>query len=353
MKLGLGLGYWGAGPNPDALDLVVEAERLGYDSVWTAEAYGSDALTPLAWYGSRTSRVRLGTSIIQMSARTPVATAMAAITMDHLTAGRFILGLGVSGPQVVEGWYGQSFAKPLARTREYLAIMRQVFARQGPVVFDGEHYPIPYRGGDGRPVPASNPDGEPLGKPLKPIVHPLRADLPIFMAAEGPKNVALAAEIADGWFPFLYAPEHEEYYRAALAEGFARPEARRDQESFEVAAPVPIAIDDDVESAADRLRPFIALYVGGMGARGQNFHFDVVARMGFEAEAHRIQDLYLAGEKAEATGAVPTELVEAMAMIGPVAKIKEEKDRWIRSLATTLIVSGDAATIRTAAEIFL
>ncbi len=353
MKLGLGLGYWGAGPNPDALDLVLEAERLGYDSVWTAEAYGSDALTPLAWYGSRTSRVRLGTSIIQMSARTPVATAMAAITMDHLSGGRFILGLGVSGPQVVEGWYGQSFAKPLARTREYLSIMRQVFARQGPVVFEGEHYPIPYAGGPGRPAPATNPDGEPLGKALKPIVHPLRADLPIFMGAEGPKNVALAAEIADGWFPFLYAPEHEEYYRESLAEGFARPGARRSQETFEVAAPVAIAIDDDVETAADRIRPFIALYVGGMGARGQNFHFDVVARMGFEGEAHTIQDLYLAGDKAAATAAVPTQLVEAMAMIGPAAKIKGEKDRWTRSLATTLIVSGDATTIRTAAEIFL
>jgi F420-dependent oxidoreductase-like protein len=341
MKLGLGLGYWGAGPNPDTLDLVLEAERLGYDSVWTAEAYGSDALTPLAWYGSRTSSIKLGTSILQMSARTPAATAMAAITLDHLSAGRFILGLGVSGPQVVEGWYGQPFAKPLARTREYVAIMRQVFAREGPVTLDGEHYPIPIPGGTG------------LGKALKPIVHPLRADIPIYMAAEGPKNVALAAEIADGWFPFLYAPEHEEYYREALADGFARPQARHNQETFEVAAPVPMSIDDDVETAANRVRPFIALYVGGMGARDQNFHFDVVARMGFEAEAHKIQDLYLAGQKAEAVAAVSTELVEAMAMVGPVAKIREEKDRWTRSLASTLIVSGDAHTIRTAAEIFL
>jgi F420-dependent oxidoreductase-like protein len=341
MKLGLGLGYWGAGPNPDALDLILEAERLGYDSVWSAEAYGSDALTPLAWYGSRTSTIKLGTSIIQMSARTPAATAMAAITLDHLSAGRFILGLGVSGPQVVEGWYGQPFAKPLARTREYVAIMRQVFARQAPVTLEGEHYPLPYPGGTG------------LGKPLKPIVHPLRPDIPIYLAAEGPKNVALAAEIADGWFPFLYAPEHEEYYREALADGFARPGARHNQETFEVAAPVSISIDDDVEVAANRVRPFIALYVGGMGARDQNFHFDVVARMGFEAEAHKIQDLYLAGQKAEAMMAVSTELVEAMAMVGPVAKIREEKDRWTRSLATTLIVSGDASTIRTAAEIFL
>jgi F420-dependent oxidoreductase-like protein len=341
MKLGLGLGYWAAGPNPDALDLILEAERLGYDSVWSAEAYGSDALTPLAWYGSRTSTIKLGTSIIQMSARTPAATAMAAITLDHLSAGRFILGLGVSGPQVVEGWYGQPFAKPLARTREYVAIMRQVFARQAPVTLEGEHYPLPYPGGTG------------LGKALKPIVHPLRPDIPIYLAAEGPKNVALAAEIADGWFPFLYAPEHEEYYREALADGFARPGARHSQETFEVAAPVSISIDDDVEVAANQVRPFIALYVGGMGARDQNFHFDVVARMGFEAEAHKIQDLYLAGQKAEAVMAVSTELVEAMAMVGPVAKIREEKDRWTRSLATTLIVSGDASTIRTAAEIFL
>ena len=341
MKLGLGLGYWGAGPNPDTIGLVEEAERLGYDSVWTSEAYGSDALTPLAWYGSRTSKLKLGTSILQLSARTPAATAMAAITLDHLSGGRFILGLGVSGPQVVEGWYGQPFAKPLARTREYIAVMRQVFAREGPVTLEGQHYPLPYPGGTG------------LGKPLKPTVHPLRADIPIYMGAEGPKNVALAAEIADGWFPFLYAPDHEEYYRDALADGFARPDARHSQDTFEVAAPVPLSVDDDVEAAADRIRPFIALYVGGMGARGQNFHFDVVARMGFEAEATRIQDLYLAGQKLEAVAAVSTELVEAMAMIGPVAKIREEKDRWTTSLATTLIISGDTKTMRTSAEIFL
>ncbi|HEV3231978.1 MAG TPA: LLM class F420-dependent oxidoreductase [Candidatus Dormibacteraeota bacterium] len=341
MKLGLGLGYWGAGPNPDTLDLVLEAERLGFDSVWTAEAYGSDALTPLAWYGSRTSKIRLGTSIIQMSARTPAATAMAAMTMDHLSGGRFVLGLGVSGPQVVEGWYGQSFAKPLARTKEYIAIMRQVFARQGPVAFEGEHYPLPLPGGTG------------LGKALKPTVHPLREDLPIFMAAEGPKNVALAAEIADGWFPFLYSPEHDQHYRDSLAEGFARPGARQTARTFEVACPVQLAIDDDLEAAANRLRPMIALYVGGMGARGQNFHFDVVARMGFEAEASHIQDLYLAGQKWEAMAAVPTKLVEAMALVGPVAKIREEKERWERSILTTMIVTGDADTLRTAAEIFL
>ncbi|GAC1332105.1 MAG: LLM class F420-dependent oxidoreductase [Candidatus Dormibacteria bacterium] len=341
MKLGLGLGYWGAGPNPAAVELVAEAERLGYDSIWTAEAYGSDALTPLAWYGSQTSSVRLGTAITQMSARTPAATAMAAITLDHLSGGRFILGLGVSGPQVVEGWYGQSFAKPLSRTREYVAIMRQVFAREGPVAFAGEHYRLPFEGGTG------------LGKPLKPTVHPLRAEIPIFLAAEGPKNVALAAEIADGWFPFLYSPEHDQHYRDALAEGFERPGARHSLADFEVALPAQIVINDDIEKAADWIRPFIALYVGGMGARGQNFHFDVVARMGFEAEATRIQDLYLAGQKEEAIRAVPTGLVEAMAMIGPADKIRDEKSRWENSLATLLIVHGDQSTLRTMADIFL
>jgi F420-dependent oxidoreductase-like protein len=341
MKLGLGLGYWGAGPNPNAAAMIREAESLGYDSLWTAEAYGSDALTPLAWYGSQTSRLRLGTSIIQMSARTPAATAMAAITLDHLSGGRFILGLGVSGPQVVEGWYGQSFARPLARTREYVAIMRQVFAREGTVSFPGEHYKLPLPGGTG------------LGKALKSTVHPLRADVPIFLAAEGPKNVALAAEIADGWFPFLYSPEHDQHYRESLQEGFGRPTARHGLDDFEIALPSQVVINDDIEVAADWIRPFIALYVGGMGARGQNFHFDVVARMGFEAEATRIQDLYLEGRKEEAVKAVPTRLVEAMAMIGPAAKIREERERWTRSLATTLIVQGDATTLRTMAEVFL
>jgi F420-dependent oxidoreductase-like protein len=341
VKLGVGLGYWGAGPNPATVDLIREGEALGFDSMWTAEAYGSDALTPLAWYGSTTRALQLGTAITQMSARTPAATAMAAITLDHLSGGRFILGLGVSGPQVVEGWYGQPFGKPLARTREYVAIMRQVFAREGPVSFAGEHYPLPLPGGTG------------LGKPLKSTVHPLRQDIPIYLAAEGPKNVAMAAEIADGWFPFLYSPEHDQHYRDALAEGFARPGARHSAEDFEVALPAQIVINDDVEAAADWIRPFIALYVGGMGARGQNFHFDVVARMGFEEEATRIQDLYLEGRKEEAIKAVPTRLVEAMAMIGPADKIRSEKSRWENSLATTLIVHGDVSTLRTIADIFL
>ena len=341
LKLGLSLGYWGAGPSEMTLGLVQEAERLGFDAVYTSEAYGSDALTPLAWYGAHTERIKLGTAIIQMSARTPSATAMAAMTLDHLSAGRFILGLGVSGPQVVEGWYGQPFARPLARTREYLEIMRKVFAREAPVEYAGEHYTLPYPGGTG------------LGKALKPTVHPLRGDLPIYLAAEGPKNVALAAEIADGWFPLFLSPEHDQHYRDALAEGFAREGARHTADDFEVVLPTQVVIDDDLESAADRVRPMIALYVGGMGARGQNFHFDVVARMGYEAEATRIQDLYLAGQRGEAMAAVPASLVEALAIIGPEAKIREEKERWTGSLATTLAVTGTPETLRTLAEIFL
>jgi F420-dependent oxidoreductase-like protein len=339
MKIGLQLGYWGAGPPPGAVELVEEAERLGYDSVWTAESYGSDALTPLAWWGSRTSRVRLGTSLCQLSARTPTAMAMAALTMDHLSGGRFVLGLGVSGPQVVEGWYGQPFPKPLARTREYVDIVRKVLARQAPVTNDGPHYPIPYPGGTG------------LGKPLKSIVHPLRSEIPIILGAEGPKNIALAAEIADGWFPIFFSPRSMESFEASLAEGFARPGARRDAASFEVLAFAPTVINNDVEAAADGFRPFLALYIGGMGAKDMNFHFDVFARMGYEDAARKVQALYLDGHKAEAAAAVPTAMVEDIALVGPTAKVRDDLEAWRESIATTLLVSGDAATLRTMAEL--
>ncbi|HUC35634.1 MAG TPA: LLM class F420-dependent oxidoreductase [Acidimicrobiales bacterium] len=341
LKLGLQLGYWGAGPPAGAGELVEEAERLGFDSVWTAEAYGSDALTPLAWWGSRTSRVRLGTALCQLSARTPTAMAMAAMTLDHLTGGRFVLGLGVSGPQVVEGWYGQSFEKPLARTREYVSVVRQVLAREKPVVNEGPHYPLPYPGGTG------------LGKPLKAIVHPLRADIPIVLGAEGPKNVALAAEIADGWFPIFFSPMHMGEFSASLAEGFARSGARRTAEDFEVIAFCPVLVDEDIERAADSMRPMLALYIGGMGAREMNFHFDVFVRMGFEAEAHKIQDLYLDGRKDEAAAAVPTSMVEKIALVGSKEKIRDELAIWRESIATTLVVSGPPATLRLMAELLL
>lgn len=342
MRFGYNLGYWKQGPPAGALEAVREAERLGFDSLWTSEAYGSDALTPLAWWGSHTERLQLGTAIMQMSARAATATAMAAITMDHLSNGRFILGLGASGPQVVEGWYGQPYPKPLARTREYFDIVRRVIAREEPVTSDGAFYPLPYRG----------ENGSGLGKPLVSTVHPLRRELPIYLAAEGPKNVALAAEIADGWLPFLFSPRQNDEFAAQLAEGFAKRSAERSPASgFEVAVIVPVVVDDDIEKAADAIRPTIALYVGGMGAKGANFHRDVVARMGYEAECDRIQELFLAGLKAEAIAAVPTALVEEIALIGPAAKIRDELARWEDSIVTTMLVQGDVRTLRAVAEI--
>jgi F420-dependent oxidoreductase-like protein len=326
---------------------VAEADRLGFHSIWTAEAYGSDALSPLAWWGSSTQHVRLGTAILQMSARTPAATAMAAMTMDHLSGGRFICGLGVSGPQVVEGWYGQSFAKPLARTREYVAIMRDIWARQGPVTAPGPQLPLPYAGGEGRPEPTG------LGKPLKPNLRPVREDIPVYLGAEGPKNIALCAEIADGWLALFYSPQHEGFYRDALDEGFARDGARRSRERFEVCATVPLLVTDDVEAAADILRPMYALYFGGMGAKGTNFHADVAVRMGYADEVEAIADLYLAGHKAEAAARVPTALVEQLALIGPPDKIRHDLEAWRDSQVTTLLVGGDVATLRTAAELVL
>jgi F420-dependent oxidoreductase-like protein len=341
VELGLHLGYWMAQPPADAPDKIAEAERLGFDSVWTAEAYGSDVLTPLAWWGAATRRVRLGTNLMQLSARTPAAAAMAAITMDHLSGGRFVLGLGVSGPQVVEGWYGQAFAKPLARTREYVSIIRRALAREAPLTAEGPHYPLPRPGGTG------------LGKALKPTVHPLRADLPLVLGAEGPKNVALAAEIADGWFPIYYSPRQDRLYADALAEGFARPGARRRPEDFEVIAMVPVVMDDDVEQAADALRPVLALYVGGMGAREANFHFDVFCRMGYEAEATKVQDLYLEGRRDEAAAAVPTAMVEEIALVGPRQKIAEDLEAWKASRVTTMLVNGPPELLRTMAELVL
>jgi F420-dependent oxidoreductase-like protein len=341
LKLGLNTGYWSAGPPPGIEVTVAEAERLGFDSMWTAEAYGSDVLTPLAWWGAKTQRLRLGTAIVQMSARTPAATAMAAMTMDHLSGGRFVLGLGVSGPQVVEGWYGQPFAKPLARTREYIAILRDVFARRGPVTAPGPHYPLPYADGTG------------LGKPLKSTLHPVRETIPIFLGAEGPKNLALCAELCDGWLALFFSPHHESFYRDALAEGFAREGARRSFDDFEVCATVPLIVHEDVEAAADMLRPMYALYFGGMGARGANFHHDVAVRMGYEAEAKRCQDLYLEGRKDEAAAAIPTRLVEDLALIGPADKIRHDLEAWRESIATTILVGGSPETLRQAAELVL
>src|SRR4051794_5101191 len=328
MRIGINVGYWSAGPPPGAAELVAEADRLGLDSVWTAEAYGSDVLTPLAWWGANTRQIRLGTAIAQISAREPAAAAMAAITMDHLSQGRFILGLGVSGPQVVEGWYGKPFAKPLARTREYIAIIRDILRREGPLTFEGEQYRLPLEGGTG------------LGKPLKASVRPFREDLPIFLAAEGPKNVALAAELCDGWLALFYAPEHDGFYRDALDEGFAREGARRSRDDFEIVASVPVIITDDRSGALDAVRPMYALYFGGMGARDKNFHADVARRMGYEREVDEVQDLYLSGKKDEAAAAIPASLIEELTLVGPIEKIRDDMAKWKASQVTTLCVQG-------------
>lgn len=349
MRFGFHTGYWGAGPPPGAAQAVLAAERLGFDSVWTAEAYGSDALTPLAWWGAATSRVLLGTAVAQMAARTPTATAMAAMTLDHLSGGRAVLGLGASGPQVVEGWYGQPFDRPLARTREYVAVVREVVARRGPVVFDGELVRLPYR----PPSSGASDDdgaGPRLGKPLRSTLHPLRPDLPVHLAAEGPRSIALAAEIADGWLPLFLAPRLDGEYRELLTEGFARRSpALRPPADFEVSAIVPVAVDRDVARAADRVRPFLALYVGGMGARGANFHHAAVARLGYADAAREIQDRFLAGDRAGATAAVPDALVDDVALVGPPERIQERLQAWTSSVVTRLVVVTDPGALDAAA----
>jgi F420-dependent oxidoreductase-like protein len=341
LRLGLSIGYWAGGPPPGAAEAVIEADRLGFDSVWTAEAYGSDALMPLAWWGSSTQRIKLGTAIVQISARTPAATAMAAMTLDHLSGGRLNLGLGVSGPQVVEGWYGQPFAKPLARMRDYIGVLRNIWAREGPVTNAGPHYPLPLEGGTG------------LAKPLKSSLRPLRSDIPIYLAAEGPKNIAMAGELCEGWLAMFFSPHHDDFYREALEEGMSRPGARCRREDFDVAATVPLIVTDDIEGAADAVRPMYALYFGGMGARSANFHANVAIRMGYEAEVAKIQQLYLSGHKEQAAAAVPTKLVEQLTLIGPKDKIRHDLEAWRDSSVTTLLVGGDAEMLRTAAELVL
>jgi F420-dependent oxidoreductase-like protein len=330
MKIATIVGYWSSGPPDDAADLFAIADRLRLDQIWTAEAYGSDAWTPLAWWGSRTSHVQLGTAVSQLSARPPATLAMAAMTMDHLTQGRVIIGVGTSNPQVVEGWYGQPYPRPLERTREYIEILRMIIARREPVVYQGKHYQMPFTRGTG------------LGKPLRSILHPYRTEIPVYLGAEGPRNVALAAEIADGWNTIFFSPSMNDFYAAALAEGFARPGARHTSATFDVVGgPMRIIVDDDLERAADLMRPSLALYIGGMGARGVNYHHEVFARMGYEAQAATIQDLYLAGDKKGAIAAVPTALVEDVALIGSWDKIADEIQLWQETVLTTFSVSAE------------
>lgn len=344
MKLGLQLGYWQAQPPTDALEKVLEAEKLGYDIVFTAESWGSDAFTPLAWAGSRTSEIRLGTAVVQISARQPTSVAMHALTLDHLSGGRHTLGLGLSGPQVVEGWYGRPFGKPLGRTREYVDIIRQVLAREGPVTSDGPHYPLPYTG--------EGAIG--MGKALKPIVHPLREDVPIWIGSEGPKNVALTAEIADGWLPIYYSPKAAGMYNEWLDEGFARPGARRTRETFEIAANCGVVVTDDRDAVLDEMKSGLAFYIGGMGAKEMNFHKNVFARMGYEKEADEIQELFYAGEREKAIAAVPREAVADINLVGTKEQIRDDLAAWEEAGITHLVIGGrDLDQIRLVADVIL
>lgn len=345
MKLGLQLGYWGAQPPSDVDVLVQAAEEAGWDALFTAEAWGSDAFTPLAWWGRGTTSLRLGTSIVQMSGRTPASIAMHVLTLDHLTGGRVILGMGVSGPQVVEGWYGVPFSKPLARTREVVEIIRKVLAREAPVTNDGQHHPLPYAG----------PGATGLGKALKPITHPLRADVPIWLGAEGPKNVAQTAEIADGWIPIFYTPRTAPMYQSWLDEGFARPGARRHRGNFEIAATCHLQVTASAaqtREVIEGLKPSVALYMGGMGAKDANFHKFVFERMGYADLADEVQRLFLAGEKAQAAALVPDELVDDMHIIGEPGQVRERVSQWEETGVTTLLLScRTAREVRTVAEV--
>jgi F420-dependent oxidoreductase-like protein len=342
MRLGLMTGYSGAKITLP-LEMIQLADRLGYFAVWTAEAYGSDAVSPLAWIGALTQRIHLGTAIMQMPARTPAATAMTAMTLDQLSGGRMLLGLGLSGPQVVEGWHGVPYGKPLAKTREYVAIVRKILARREPLVHEGEHYRIPYAG----------EDATGLGKPLKSILHG-RADLPIYLAAIGPKNVELAAEIADGWLPIFFAPEHyAAAYASAVEAGLAKA-GGKSPAAFDIAPSVPVALGDDVDACRASIKPFLALYVGGMGAKGKNFYYDLACRYGFDAAADRVQELYLQGRKEDAARAIPDELVDAVALCGPKERIAERLQLWHSSPVTTLnITTFSSEAVRVMAELVL
>ncbi|CAN5596992.1 LLM class F420-dependent oxidoreductase [soil metagenome] len=337
MRLGLNLWYFGAAAPADTIPVVQHAETLGYHSVWTAEAYGSDAVVPLTWAAACTSTINVGTAIMQMPARTPANTAMTAATLDLLSGGRFLLGLGLSGPQVVEGWHGQPYGKPLGKTREYVEIVRDVLRREAPLEHHGAHYDIPYSGDDATG----------LGKPLKLIVHPRRADIPIYLAAIGPKNVALAAEIANGWLPIFFAP-------GRFAETYGEAFADTDLDTFDIAPTVTVVLGDDVDACRSMVKPGLALYIGGMGARGRNFYNDLACRYGYEGAAKTIQDLYLDGKKKEAAAAVPDELVDEVALCGPKERMAELLEPWRTSPATTLIVgAGQREALEAVAELVL
>ena len=331
MKLGLGIGAFGPPGGARIIELAREAENLGYDTIWAPEIYGADCFTPLTWIGAHTERINLGSSIMQISARTPASAAMHAVALDYLSNGRLILGIGVSGPQVVEGWYGQPYPKPLARTREWVSIFRKIISRDGPVSFDGKHYQLPLQGGTG------------LGKPLKLILHPVRERIPVYLGAEGPKNVAMSAEICDGWIPMFLSPYRMmDMYKDAM---------RIRNKDFEIAAAVPVIVDDDVQRALDQIKQNVGFYVGGMGAKNFNVHKDHVVRMGFGDAAERIQELFFAGRRDEAMAAVPNELCDEIALVGPKERIRERLAAWKESPVTMINVgSGNPDTLRFMAE---
>jgi F420-dependent oxidoreductase-like protein len=338
MRLGLNVGYWGSGP-ADNVALAQEADRLGFHSVWTAEAYGSDAVSPLVWLAAKTEKINVGTAIMQMTARAPAMAAMTAATIDLLTGGRMLAGIGASGPQVVEGWHGVPYGKPVTRAREYVEIMRTIWKREQPLEHHGEHYDIPCKGGSG------------LGKPLKLIVHPLRPTIPIYLAAVGPKNVALAAEIADGWLPIFFSPERMHVYQDWLDEGFSKAGGGKDLTNFDIAPTVTIAMGNDVDACRNAVKPTLALYIGGMGAKGKNFYYDIASRYGYSEAADKIQGFYLAGKKMEATMAVPDALVDEIALCGPRERIAERLAAWKTCGITTMICgTSDINAIRAMAE---
>ena len=327
MKLAIGIGYSG-GRVELPIDMVQRAEQLGYDSVWSAEAYGSDAVTPLAYLAAKTSRIKLGTGILQIPARTPAMCAMTMSTLDALSGGRVLVGLGMSGPQVIEGWHGVSYGRPAARIREYVEILHKIWDRREPVAFDGKVYRLPYQGDD-----ASG-----LGKPLKSILHSRR--IPVYLATMKPLSIRITAELADGWLPIWFSPYRMAMFTADLEKGFARAGNGKSLDTFDIVAGCTVVIGDDVEACLAQLKPTLALYVGGMGAKGRNFHNEMVSKYGYADVAAEIQDLYLAGRKQEATDLVPDELCDEISLCGPPARIRERFGAWQQAGVKTMMVQS-------------
>ncbi|MFN2136376.1 MAG: LLM class F420-dependent oxidoreductase [Candidatus Promineifilaceae bacterium] len=339
MRLGIMLGY-AAGKIDLPLELVQAADELGVYALWTAEAYGSDAVTPLAWLGALTNRIKLGTAIMQMPGRTPANAAMTAMTLNQLSGGRFLMGLGLSGPQVVEGWHGVSYQMPLTRSREYVEIVRKIFAREEKLTYDGRLYQIPYQG----------KDATGLGKPLRSTLH-AAPDIPIYLAAIGPKNVELAAEIADGWLPIFFSPQKfEAIYGEAIAAGLAK--SGRGMDDLDIAPTVSVVISDNLVEGYNALRPMLALYIGGMGAKGKNFYYDLAVRYGYEAEAAQIQTLYLDRQVGAAMMKVPEALIDEVALVGPKERVRERLQPWLDSPVTTMnLTVFDVETLRTMVDL--